>query len=311
MKSYFFILFLLGGCSEAPVNCCSFFNGWAMTMPYHITIGKVVNKNEHLLIQSIVQSTFDEIDQTVNNWNSNSEVSLINRSPANTTHKISKHLNHLLTVCGKISVLSEGRFDPTIEPLTKLWKNATERGVKPDSEALEGIRKAIGWSHIHLASDILWKDESQTALDLCALSKGYCIDLITERLTLAGFEDLFIEWAGEIRASGGHPTGRKWTVQIEPNKEQITLTNGAIATSGDYAQAEWGDGYFHIIDPISCSPMRKKPKSIKAVTVIAPTCVLADSLATTLMLFQTKEEAAVWAEEIVKQIPEVSFRLFN
>jgi len=298
------------GCSNQPEEFCSYFNGWAMTMPYHITVGKKVNREEHLLIQSIVQNTFQEIDQTVNNWNPNSELSSINQGLANIPHTTSIHLNHILTLCNKITTLTDGRFDPTVAPLSKLWKNSLERGEVPTITELENVRKSVGWNHIQLKDDEVWKDADGTSLDLCALSKGYCIDLISERLKSAGFENLLVEWAGEIRALGKHPSGRNWTVQIEPSREQTFLINGAIATSGDYLQ-EWGQGYFHIIDPKSGKPMMKKTGSIKATTVIAPTCIMADALATSLMLFQTKEEAAIWGEAIVKEIPEVSFWIFT
>jgi thiamine biosynthesis lipoprotein ApbE len=32
--------------------------------------------------------------------------------------------------------------------------------------------------------------------DLCALSKGHCVDLIAERLQIAGFDDAVVEWGG-------------------------------------------------------------------------------------------------------------------
>jgi thiamine biosynthesis lipoprotein len=94
---------------------------------------------------------------------------------------------------------------------------------------------------------------------------------------------------------------------VEPARLSVPLSNQAIATSGDYATDEWGNGFFHIIHPKTCRPLQKKQGSISATTVIAPTCALADAIATTLMLFETKEEAENWAQ----QIPEVKFWIFT
>jgi thiamine biosynthesis lipoprotein len=283
----------------------TYFNGWAMTMPYHITVGKEVQEQEQEQINFIIQTTFDEINQTVNNWNPQSEVSLFNRENAAVKHVPSIHFTYLLSLCDQINTLSKGKFDPTINPLSQVWKQALEAGAEPNSELLVNIQKSVGWNHIHFDEKSVWKEEAKTSLDFCALSKGYCVDLLLDRLQVAGFKDLFVEWAGEVRAVGKHPSGRQWTVQIEPMQENSTLINSAMATSGDYAQKEWRGGYFHIFDPLLGRPLIKKIGSISAVTVMAPTCALADALATALMVFETKEDAIKWSERVILEMPEV------
>lgn len=312
MKKFLALFILiLSSCSKSTPSNSAQFNGWAMTMPYHITVGSKIDYDQQKQIDDLIQDCFNEVNQTVNNWNPGSEVSLLNLQPANTKHIPSTHLSHLLSLSQEINQLSNGKFDPTIEPLTKAWKQALDFGLRPSESELMAIQKNIGWHHIELQEKSVSKRQDGTALDLCAISKGYCIDLITERLISAGFKNLFVEWAGEIRAAGSHPTGRNWTVQIEPMQQITQLNNCAIATSGDYSQKEWGQGYFHIIDPIKCEPMIKKSGSISAVTVIAPTCALADALATTLMLFETKQEAEDWAQSIIQIIPEISVVILN
>ena len=102
----------------------------------------------------------------------------------------------------------------------------------------------------------------------------------------------------------------------------IALRNAAIATSGDYSQGGWtlpADAapdhqihrYFHIIDPLTAQPLEKTNYSIAAAVVIAPTCWLADALATAAMLFPGREEAEKWAEEVVELYPEVSFWILS
>lgn len=281
-----------------------------MTMPYHLTIGQTLTSEEYQQVSTLLETVFLEIDLSVNNWNSQSEISRFNQGKAFTKYQTSQHMAVLLTLCKQMGTWSEGRFDPTIAPLSKLWQSALKQGEEPLLVDLDAVRQSVGLSHLHQTEELFWKDQDSTAIDLCALSKGYCIDLISERLNAAGFKHFLVEWAGEMRAMGSHPTNRPWTILIEPAQMQTPLLNQAIATSGDYAQQDWGKGFFHMIDPLSGKPMRKTARSIKATTVIAPTCALADALATTLMLFPTKEEAETWAAEIGKNNPNINYWIF-
>ena len=171
----------------------------------------------------------------------------------------------------RMTELSEGRFDPTIEPLQKLWKEHLAQGTVPSKPQIDALLPAIGWNKIHLSKGKICKDHDLTSLDLGGIAKGYCVDLLVERLNANGYPSIFVEWGGEIRTSGQHPDNRPWTIFISrfgnPDPEKalaiLTLRNQAIATSGDYIQ-QWkvqkentGEEavYFHIIDPLTGQPL--------------------------------------------------------
>jgi thiamine biosynthesis lipoprotein len=96
----------------------------------------------------------------------------------------------------------------------------------------------------------------------------------------------------------------------------LELNNEAIATSGDYLQ-NWSiytkknDSnatiYFHVFDTRTQQPLTATHTSIASVSVLAPSCALADGLATASMIFSTIEEAQQWALHIQQQLPTVSF----
>ena len=95
---------------------------------------------------------------------------------------------------------------------------------------------------------------------------------------------------------------------------QIPLEGNGIATSGDYEQfwvVRHPDGsqetYFHVIDPASGHPLKIRPNSLASVTVLAPTCTMADALATACLLFPSPSEAQAWAEKVQKIYPTVQF----
>lgn len=326
MRKWILCFLLTLSCQKkSPVDPCTHFEGWAMTMPYHVVIGKSLTPKEHKAVSTLLQKTFQEVHLTFDNWNPDSEISQLNQAPANTPIPLSQSLYQLLRFCDSIVSLSGGRFDPTIAPLERVWKQALSEKKRPSPTEWQQACDALGWEQIQFKEGVFQKRQSATSLDLCAVSKGLCIDWMVERLQALGYPDVFVEWAGEIRAAGQHPEKRDWTVQIDPGLRQegkaidpIPLRNRAIATSGDYQQKGWTlpasasqdaqtHHYFHLIDPLSAQPLEKTPFSIAAVTVIAPTCAFADALATAAMLFSSRQEAEKWAQEVVELHPDVSF----
>jgi methylenetetrahydrofolate dehydrogenase (NADP+)/methenyltetrahydrofolate cyclohydrolase len=305
------LLIFLASCSKGEQkDPCTHFEGRAMTMPYHITIGKELSPKEHKAVFEVIEKTFAEVHETFDNWNPNSEISRINALPKETLTPLSPPLQDLLTLCEEVVTLSGGRFDPTVEPLSKIWRESKLKKETPSNEALQNACDALGWNHISIHNGIFKKDNDLTRLDLCAISKGLCIDWLVERLQKLGIENLMVEWAGEIRAMGHHPESRDWLVQINPgltvNQQPmapIALRNSAIATSGN--------SHFQIIDPLTASPVEKTEYSVAFATVIAPTCALADALATAALLFSTRKEAESWAQEVVELHPEVRFWILS
>lgn len=267
-----------------------------MTMTYSVQIGRPLSKEEHQEVEGIILSTFYTVNQCVNDWNPKSEISLLNQLPAHTPITLSDELATFLSRVEELVVLTEGRFDPSVAPLHKVWKKALQKGELPEEEALTKARSVSGWDNIHLQHNLFWKEHTETALDLGGVAKGYAVDLLAQHLSDAGYQDIFVEWGGEVKTLGKHPRGRPWKVGIRGHLP-VEMQSNAIATSGTYFQ-NWkveGKSYAHILDPQSGRPLEGSP--LTSVSVIAPSCLEADALATALMLFPTKEEAERWGKE--------------
>ena len=268
-----------------------------MTIDYCVQIGDPLSKEEKNTIEHLITTTFLEVHQIYNNWNPDSEISKLNALSAHQKVSLSKKLASLLAIVHHMVILTEGRFDPTIEPLQQLWKHSLRAGYTPPEEKLAELVPAIGWDKVHFEDAIFWKEHALTAIDLGGIAKGYAVDLLTERLIDHGFTSIYVEWGGEIRTAGTHPSGRPWKVGIL-GSDALTLRDVAIATSGSYAQ-NWtieGVFYTHIFDPHTGRPLQNA--SISSVSIIAPTCAEADSLATALMLFPSIESAQLWAQQL-------------
>ena len=297
-----------------------------MTMPYKILIGHDLNEAQTRRITEIVAKTFDQTDSIFNKWNPNSELSKLNAQKGGVETRISPLLQRLFKETDRIVVLSEGRFDPTIESIQQLWKEKLKSRKIPNEAEIEAIAPAVGWDKISFGYGVFKKEHDRTKFDFGGIAKGLCIDMITENLQAAGFQNMYVEWGGEIRVAGKHPEGRPWTVFISNlgDSDQkngiatLELEDQAIATSGDYLQnwrilerdvngKEQQVSYFHIFDPKTLKPLKTSRNSIASASVVGSNCTLADGLATILMMFPNVEEALKWAEEVKKQYPDISF----
>jgi thiamine biosynthesis lipoprotein len=125
-------------------------------------------------------------------------------------------------------------------------------------------------------------------LDLSAVAKGYAVDLVSEALLAEGLENVLVEVGGEVRASGHNARHEAWRIGIElplpglPALQGVVPLSGeALATSGEYRNFRLVDGVraSHTIDPRTGRPIRHR---LASVSVISPTCVRADALATAL-----------------------------
>jgi thiamine biosynthesis lipoprotein len=117
-------------------------------------------------------------------------------------------------------------------------------------------------------------------LDLGAVAKGMAADAAARELR--PFEDFAIDAGGDLYLGGHNAEGNAWTIGIpHPRKpgaliETVTVSDRAVCTSGDYERRTAGDEGHHILDPKT----RQSATASASATVVAPTAMLADALAT-------------------------------
>ena len=131
-------------------------------------------------------------------------------------------------------------------------------------------------------------------LDFSGIAKGYAVDLVARYLLDLGCPGYLVEIGGELRGLGTKPDGQPWWVALErPPSEQnarpiVTALHGlAVATSGDYRRYfdHAGRRYAHTIDTRTGEPVCH---GLVSVTVLHAHCMVADALATVLMVLGEK-----------------------
>ena len=119
-------------------------------------------------------------------------------------------------------------------------------------------------------------------LDLGAVAKGLAVDAAARELH--PFADFAIDAGGDLYLGGRDPGGAPWSVGIRHPRldgqiiETLRVSDQAVCTSGDYERrVVGGDGNgHHILDPRAGESAR----ALASATVVAPTALLADALAT-------------------------------
>ena len=171
--------------------------------------------------------------------------------------------------------LTGGAFDPTVQPLWRLYATHFASGGTPDGPPparLAEARARVGLDAVAVSPDRIALTRPGMALTLNGIAQGWITDRIADRLRAAGVTSTLVDM-GEIRGVGPHP----WQVGIAGTEAVIPLTDRAIATSSPDGFAFDPAGRFtHIIDPRSGAT----PARFSRITVTAPTAAEADALST-------------------------------
>jgi len=214
-----------------------------------------------------------------------SELSMLASKPIDKPIPLSPPLYGLLDLSRRVAEASDGAFDPTLGPLTKLWRETRDLRRLPDPEELHSTLARVGWQHFTLdpESQAITFHRENMALDLGAVAKGYAADLMLESLVRNGISKAIIVAGGDIRL-GDPPPGRDgWRVALQTfdlahPDEVITLSNAAVSTSGDLHQSVEIDGirYSHVLSPRTGLGLTRRIASI----VVADEAKLSDALST-------------------------------
>jgi len=210
----------------------------------------------------------------------------------------------LWTVCRfarRLSADSDGAFDVTVGPLTRLWRRAHRQHRLPDSNRIEEARRAVGYRYLVVAPDTprIGLSRPGMRLDFGGIAKGYALDEILHTVRRFGIQRALINGGGDL-ACGEAPTGRRgWPVRIKPWHDgdaapRRTLPpHDAVATSGDRWQfLEYeGKRYSHLVDPRTGWAIVGR----RQVSVLAPTGMEADALASAFIVMKPERAAALAA----------------
>lgn len=194
------------------------------------------------------------------------------RTPVN----ISPLMAEVLQDSRRLSIQSQGLFNPSIGHLINLWGFQADEFAanRIDDKKIQALVRANPrMQDIVVAGNSAYSKNPHVKLDLGGYAKGYALDSAVRYLRSQQVKHALINIGGNIIALGQHGD-KPWRVGIQhPRKPSamatVELADGwAIGTSGDYQRYFMLDGkrYCHIIDPRTGYPVQHT----QAVTVLIP-----------------------------------------
>lgn len=251
---------------------------------------------ERAKAQALIRNCVDEIERLeaiFSLYRAGSALSRLNA--AGELQAPAHELVELLSLGLTLSQRSAGAFDPTVQPLYRLYADhfalpgASASGPTP--QAIARVLRLVDFSAVEVRADRIRLGRRGMAITLNGIAQGFVTDRVAELLRAAGFDDVLIH-LGEARALGRRPGGDAWRAAIadprEPERTLLELPLGegrgewpALATSAGCGTPFGADPRMHhLLDPHTGRSARR----YLSVSVAAPNATLADGLSTALSI---------------------------
>lgn len=257
--------------------------------------------SEHNLDDSVM-AALNDVGRSLSVFDTTSLVTRVNR--AERALAVDSAFRMVWRESMAIHRASHGRFDPTLSPLITAWGFGPGHCPTADTLRVDSLLRIVGITKSHLRGDTLYKDIAELQFNFSALAKGFGCDAAAAVLKRNGVKDFLIEIGGEITAEGNSPRETLWRVSVDKpiTSDEVTHTSQLVvclptpcgmATSGNYRNFHTtasGSRFGHTIDPVSGRPCTT---DVLSATVIAPTCMQADALATACMAMSSESAMAM------------------
>jgi thiamine biosynthesis lipoprotein len=224
-----------------------------------------------------------QVVSQISEWDPLSATSLLNRECQINQARCPDTLRALAAGILDVSARSFGAFHPLTGRLSALWRTSREANSLPEAAELARLLDEAKSSSLKVTPTSI-AIHGSAQMETGGIGKGFVVDCGAEFLRASGIRDARIAASGDIRFLGNGP----WEVYIEHPRTDDFLGrimlegDGAISTSGDYRNffSIGNERFHHLIDINTGYPARY----CQSATVIAPSGILADGLASAAFL---------------------------
>lgn len=235
------------------------------------------------------------LDQVLSHFKSDSDLSKLVREARNKGFvTVEPSLYEVIQQSIVVSQRSGGKFDVTIAPLLRTWKEAHARGHRPSNADIDAARRCVGYEKIEVAApDRIRFASDCVEIDLGGIGKGYAVDRAIAVLKAAGVRHALVNAGSSSIAAMGTPPGRAgWPVTLGASvsgRTTLLLRDASISTSRqNFLPLGSEAGTFgEILDPQTGAPAGSR----LTVSVVAASAAVSDALSTTLLIVSSGEAA--------------------
>ncbi len=234
------------------------------------------------------------LDRVLSNFDADSNLSKLNREGRRGFVSVEPSLYEVVRESIAFSRSSGGKFDVTIAPLLRAWKEAHAEGRQPSATEIARASRCVGYEKLEVqAPDRIRFRSDCVELDLGGIGKGYAVDRAMAVLKAAGILRAMVNAGGSSIVAIGAPPGLEgWPVRLGARvsgREILLLRDASMSTSQQnlVAHAFESSEFGEILDPHTGAPARSR----MAVSVVAPTATMSDALDTALVMLSTEDGA--------------------
>ena len=230
----------------------------------------------------------DEINAIASDYLPESELSRLNREPANKVVPVSLDLFALISKSVDIARSTEGAFDITAAYAVQQWRRAKRQKELPTAQQTAKAVAMTDWKAVRLdgKARTVTKLKEGLLLDLGGIGKGYAADAALAVLKEHGFTQALVAGSGDLSIGDPPPGKTGWDVALRTFERleekdavfHVTLSRCGCSTSGDLHQFLELDGkrYSHIVNPRTGLGLTERI----ACTVISQDATTSDAMAT-------------------------------
>ena len=286
-----------------------YFHTQSVISTYADTTDKKIES--YVSIADQVLSHYHKLFHIYEDFEGVNNIKTINDHAGKSPVKVEVEMIDFLEYCKELYTITGGKTNVMLGSVLKIWHECREEADDnfgylppeslPDNEALRAAsaHTSIDDLIIDRESSTVYIRDAEASLDVGAIAKGYVVDLLYERLRLAGANATVLNVGGNIRTIGEKPDKTPWVSAIrnpditsdEPFAVRIQIGEVSIVTSGDYERffISGTEEYHHIIDPETLRPARY----FSSVSICCRNSALGDALSTALFCMSYEDGAAL------------------
>lgn len=221
-------------------------------------------------------------------------VSRINQAAGKDWVAVDAEMETMLDLADAMHRLTDGVMDAAMLPLIKVWDWKVVHERLPADDEIARAMALSNWKDVKRKGGRVFLPREGMGLDFGGFGKEYAVDQIIAIARKHGLTDALVDLGRDIFAIGGNGVHPFWHVGIQDGIQTEKCVGGlavsgyAVCASGDYARRfeHKGVRYGHILDRRTGWPVRH---GLRAVTVIAPSCLLAGIYSTAVFVLGLRD----------------------
>ena len=213
----------------------------------------------------------------------------------------------LLTLSQRYAEMTNGMFDPTVQPLWRLYLDHFSQAAAdpngPASAAVQVALAVVGYRRLTIGHDRIVMPRG-TAVTLNGIAQGYITDKVVDLLRAQGIVHSLVDM-GETRAIGSRPDGQPWEVGIaDPDivgrtTATLPIMDRAVSTSGAYGFRFDPQGRFnHLFNPLTGGCACR----YRSVTTVSGNATAADAMSTAFSLMDKTQISSTMLQAGIERV---------